>query len=163
MGSCRIPLTQLFSLHGKTAIVTGGTGGLGSEMTLALVGENLSRPLLCALQLLGLLMNQNWSWNSTGGGRCRYCFYSATIWSVRSNLAKIDSWDWQKHNGFRMWSVRQRFPPNNNPWNLEVWCGSRHLVKLCRSKQKRENWDYNGRRHWLGMDSSSLKPLNFDL
>lgn len=29
-------LTSLFSLAGKTAIVTGGTGGLGLEMTLAL-------------------------------------------------------------------------------------------------------------------------------
>jgi 2-deoxy-D-gluconate 3-dehydrogenase len=29
-------LTSLFSLSGKTAIVTGGTGGLGLDMTLAL-------------------------------------------------------------------------------------------------------------------------------
>lgn len=28
--------TKLFSLHGKTAIVTGGTGGLGTAMTMAL-------------------------------------------------------------------------------------------------------------------------------
>ncbi|KIW40631.1 uncharacterized protein PV06_07812 [Exophiala oligosperma] len=32
----RIPTSQLFSLEGKTVIATGGTGGLGSEMCLAM-------------------------------------------------------------------------------------------------------------------------------
>jgi 2-deoxy-D-gluconate 3-dehydrogenase len=36
MTPSRAPLMQLFSLSGKTAVVTGGTGGLGSEMTVAL-------------------------------------------------------------------------------------------------------------------------------
>ena len=31
-----VDISKLFSLHGKTAIVTGGTGGLGTAMTLAL-------------------------------------------------------------------------------------------------------------------------------
>lgn len=31
-------IENLFSIQGKTAIVTGGTGGLGSEMCLALAG-----------------------------------------------------------------------------------------------------------------------------
>ena len=31
-----VDVSQLFSLHGKTAIVTGGTGGLGTAMTTAL-------------------------------------------------------------------------------------------------------------------------------
>ena len=33
-----VPVLELFSLTGKTAIVTGGTGGLGLSMTLALAG-----------------------------------------------------------------------------------------------------------------------------
>ncbi|KAK5269248.1 hypothetical protein LTR96_006033 [Exophiala xenobiotica] len=32
----RLPTSQLFSLEGKTVIATGGTGGLGSEMCLAM-------------------------------------------------------------------------------------------------------------------------------
>lgn len=43
MGSTSVLSSQLFSLDGKTAIVTGGTGGLGSAMTVALAeaGANI--------------------------------------------------------------------------------------------------------------------------
>jgi 2-deoxy-D-gluconate 3-dehydrogenase len=43
MGSTDVLSPELFSLNGKTAIVTGATGGLGSSMTLALAeaGANI--------------------------------------------------------------------------------------------------------------------------
>lgn len=36
MASAAVDVSKLFSLEGKTAIVTGGTGGLGTAMTTAL-------------------------------------------------------------------------------------------------------------------------------
>ena len=43
MGSERSPPSELFSLRGQTALVTGGTRGIGQEMTLALAeaGANI--------------------------------------------------------------------------------------------------------------------------
>jgi hypothetical protein len=56
MGSTRVPTVQLFSLTGKTAIVTGASGGLGSEMTLALVCE-IEKQLLSQTGLCLVIVN----------------------------------------------------------------------------------------------------------
>lgn len=41
-GSVRVPIQQLFNLHGKIAIVTGATGGIGSPVTVALAEAGAS-------------------------------------------------------------------------------------------------------------------------